>query len=570
MKIHEIDNSLRNLGKTVLWQYDRAVRLLSLLKHMQVMFHWAVEKFWERWNSDVLSIDTCGEFGLSVWGIMLGVPSITLDNGDGTYRLMVNSVYRKVLRATFFWMKSDASYASLTDYLEILFGVPGDNVLSKWKADVSEYGWTTNVDELNRDAAQKVEYFPRLAYRQGIIFYYEEEDTNWLCLENITAAENTSLQALQELGKVQQTTEPATALDEPDTLVFKLFDPEGICRKIGVAPAGALSISIDYKMGETIIIAKAKRGCKCGVRLVDNGDMTITYEKSEFYDEMHRDQKALFEQKKDEYLPYPLGIKTNEPVGRWVFGVEQNKEPYIQSNVLYKANTAYKKDDIFGYVEGDNKGMNWQCQEDIPAVSNTSFDAIKDKLKKTSLGGTFVNGLAAYGRPFFYMSPMGWLPDTAMFKSKTKVSSVVPSQRLFVGLENGLYKIFRNTTTGSLVVAWSSLETSEVGKKPSLYYDAIGVEEPTIESINTAFAELARRNNCPVLNYSQVVPFIPGVQYDSGDVVSFNGEERQFLQSGKWANELEALAYTVSQRDVGLHEFYPFVKDMSYYEVIGQ
>lgn len=386
MKIHNIDNSLKNLGKTVLWQYDRAIRLLAILKHMQVLFHCAVEQFWDFWTNKVLSIETCGSFGCTVWGMFLGVSRpIIVDNGHE--RPVVSSVYRRILKGAFYLMKSSSSYEDILGYIEMVFGIEGQSALSKWSVHVSEYGWTTNIEELNSDNKEVAKYVPRLAYKKDMVFLNEELGSRWLCLKNIKATENTSFEEIRDRGLIEETMQPPTVISESSTLLLKLYDPEGVCRKISGAPTNSLKISVTYKFGEKTITAEATRRRKCGISLTDNGDMTITYGKSEYYEEMHKDQKYIYEQLHDEFCPYPLGIKTNAPVPEWVLGC------IGQENEQYERNKAYAQGYIFGYADDKGNCYNYICNENITAGENTSFEAIKGKISITSKGNPFVGGL---------------------------------------------------------------------------------------------------------------------------------------------------------------------------------
>ena len=497
MKYHVIDNSLKNLGKTVLWQYDRAVRLLSVLKHMQVLYHCAVEQFWEFWATKVLAIETCGSFGCSIWGLFLGVPRPTIVE-NGRERLIVTSVYRRILKGAFYLMKASSSFKDILGYLEIVFGIGGEDNLSKWSVYVSEYGWTTNIEELN--------------------------------------GETTS---------------------SSDTLLLKLYDPEGICRKIGGAPKNSLSISVSYEFGDTTITAVATRRRKCGVTLVDNGDMSMDYGKSMFYDEMHRDQKYIFEQRFDEFCPFPLGVRTNAPVSNWVFGLAD--ENGNQSNVLYEANRAYSKGDIFGYEESNDECYNWKCLEDISAEENSSFESIKSKIEKTSDGGPFIDTLAEGTLPYITFRNCVWETVYHMVY-RTAMATPIPPKTLVAGLDGNMTKIYQNTTDGYLIVChcseaeWTGSPLSDVAN----FKDWIYVDDPTEDNLMSAIATICKRNNCPVIGNSRALGFIPGVQYLEGMVVQTSKGERIVVKAGIWNDESDLIGNSVPQSRSCLHEFYPY------------
>lgn len=554
MKIQEIDNSLRNLGKTVLWQYDRAVRLLSVMKHMQVLYHCAVEQFWDFWREKVLSIETCGAFGCSVWGVFLGVPRPVVKGKDGKDRLIATTVYRKLLKGTFYLMKASSTFEDILGYLEIVFGVGGEENLSKWSVYVSEYGWTTNIDELNDI------YKVGLSYKKGDIFSYKRADEeflrNWKCLGNISAQSNTSFEAIENL--LELTTDPTNIYGTEETLLLKLYDPEGVCRKIGGAPNNSLTITVEYNFGDTTIKAEATRRRKCGVMLIDNQDLSMEYRKSEYYDEMHTDQKALFEQKLDELCPFPLGIRTNEPVGRWVFGFTS------QSTPTYKVNVSFNVGDIFGYAENDYQCCNYECISDISASENNSFLSIRDKLKKTKLGGPLIQQFGDINPPYLDIRPMYNQYSSAMTwsigKNLDNVFSIIQPNRMFVGLDNGLYKIFKNITGKYIFVCWgSAADLSWYNEEINVL--AYGADTSSMESHMRTFAQIAKTNRCLVVPNASAYRPQENTLYQSGDTLIVNGNLRSINVSietttGDIMQQIIDASSPIS--NAGIHEWYPY------------
>lgn len=392
MTNHKIDNSLTNFKKVVLWQYDKAYRLLSILKHMNMLYVVAIERFWQYWAERILAIDTCRDFGHSVWGKFLGTPIPTIVDETGTTRFVAPAIYKKILKGAFHLMKTSSSFDGILGYLEIVFGIDGNQNLTKWVDSVSEYGWTTNVDELN------FKYEANRSYPQGYVFWYDVDgtgaETNWRCERDITAEENTSFVALQAADLIDETLEYPTGSNSNDTIFLKLIDPEGYVRKLAAGPRDALSINLSYRFGDYTITASVMRVQKCGVSIVDNGDMSITYVKTPYYDNMHRDQKFLFEQKMDDVCPYPLGIKTNEPAETWLFGFD-GQQPLEDDK--YKAGVAYSEGDVVWTLDEDPveyHGFHWKFTRDVSASENTSFEAIRDYMVKTSEGDPFVSGIA--------------------------------------------------------------------------------------------------------------------------------------------------------------------------------
>ena len=496
MTNHVIDNTINNLGKTVLWQYDKAYRLLALIKHMQILYHVSVSQFWDWWNEKVLSIDTCGEFGATVWGILLGVrrPKVSWD-GEEEHPVAV-SVYRKILKGAFYMMKAGSDMADLNKYIELVFGLDGLDNVSPWRVSVNEYGWTTNLDELNGEYQPKTSYMkndifryegnnwlckreitakentsfqaiadsvirtdrnpnvnnlngiykPSIAYNRNEVFRYGEK--NWLCKRDITANENKSFEAIEDL--VVRTDRRPTVKEKGDSILLKLIDPNGIVRKTGAAPADSLIIEVEYKMGDTVIKAVAERNVKSGVSIEAGSHLDMQYTKSKYFSEMHRDQQALYEQHKDEFLPLPLGIKTNEPceVSMFAFGEAiADTEQY-----RYKANISYAEGDVFIYTDSEGHTFNWLCIENISSAENTSFDAIENKVRKTMDGKrdavTFSDNDPPYidyrtrKYPYYQKLPynMNWL--IPLYEAKP-ILYIQPNE-YFIGRIDGIDFIFKS------------------------------------------------------------------------------------------------------------------------------
>lgn len=411
MKNFVVDNSLKNLGKAVLWQYDRAVRLLSIMKHMQVLFFAAIEQFWAKWMERVLAIDSCGEFGCLVWSILLGMARPSVNGPDGRPHQIAPSVYRRLLKGKYYLSKASPSAESIQGYLEIVFGVTGREAYSEWVVTQCEYGWSTNVDELNPKDPERQQYHVRRAYDEGDVFHFqptaEKEQGvsyNWEVKSPITSRENVSWEAIS--AKVEATDKEADLTNEDAMIMLKLYDPNGICRKIAGAPSDALSITAEYVIGDTTVTATVTRRRRSGVVVVDDGDMAMHYEKTEFFTEMHKDQQALFNQRMDDVCPYPLGIKTNEPVEEVVFGFKE------QQAAMYEPSTAYDKGAIFSNYVNDGVALNWECVEPISAEENISFDAIKEKLKATTKGYPIVGNMVDYVAPYQCAAVVQWFSYT--------------------------------------------------------------------------------------------------------------------------------------------------------------
>lgn len=71
--IQEFDYSV-NLLQAILWEYNNAVNLQALLQAKHTWYLDNQSDFWESWYTDVFNLATANQFGLVVWGIILGLP----------------------------------------------------------------------------------------------------------------------------------------------------------------------------------------------------------------------------------------------------------------------------------------------------------------------------------------------------------------------------------------------------------------------------------------------------------------------------------------------------------------
>lgn len=71
--IQQFDFGL-DLEQVLLWQYNDALRLQSVIQSKQLWVDENQEQFWSDWYDDVFNLITANDFGLMVWTIILGLP----------------------------------------------------------------------------------------------------------------------------------------------------------------------------------------------------------------------------------------------------------------------------------------------------------------------------------------------------------------------------------------------------------------------------------------------------------------------------------------------------------------
>lgn len=80
-RIQSFDFSV-DLLRALLWQYNDAARLESLLRQKQGWYNANQEAFWNDWVRDVFDLRTANDFGLAVWSIILNLPLAVTSDGD--------------------------------------------------------------------------------------------------------------------------------------------------------------------------------------------------------------------------------------------------------------------------------------------------------------------------------------------------------------------------------------------------------------------------------------------------------------------------------------------------------
>lgn len=119
MKIVNYNFNL-DLSPIVLWQYQDAPRIKGMIANQQKFVDENITAFWESWNKDIMNLQTCNTFGLSVWGRILQTARPTYLQ-DGQSVEYTDEQYRLVLQARIFLLTFDGSAKALNHFFKILF-----------------------------------------------------------------------------------------------------------------------------------------------------------------------------------------------------------------------------------------------------------------------------------------------------------------------------------------------------------------------------------------------------------------------------------------------------------------
>ncbi len=152
-----------DLRQALLWQYNNAPNLQSLVSQKNDWYAVNQDQFWENWHDDVFNLDTANQFGLLLWGRILGldlyvntvtpenkptfgfaVDDLNFDNSnftdtDGTSILLPLETQRKALKLRYAQLISSGTVPEANRMLKRIFGDLGESFLLDRHAMVPTY-----------------------------------------------------------------------------------------------------------------------------------------------------------------------------------------------------------------------------------------------------------------------------------------------------------------------------------------------------------------------------------------------------------------------------------------------
>jgi len=112
------------LTNNILWQYDSANNLKSLIESKQNWYNTNNEQFYYGLINDFLNLNTANDWGLGLWGSILQVPRNYEINGENI--TLETERYRLILRAKLLLIKMNGTIPEILSYLNFLFESKGD------------------------------------------------------------------------------------------------------------------------------------------------------------------------------------------------------------------------------------------------------------------------------------------------------------------------------------------------------------------------------------------------------------------------------------------------------------
>ena len=156
-----------NLDECYLWQYDKSTNLKSLMDKKYDFYKTYVNDFLANWKEQVFAISTANDFGLDVWGMILGRarPTYThTEDGVSQTLPISDDLYRKVLIGEIMCMNTTGSVYDLNAYLNYIFGGEGKTIYVRDFLNMS-----CSVNAQDTDENRFTEEEQALIFRRSII-----------------------------------------------------------------------------------------------------------------------------------------------------------------------------------------------------------------------------------------------------------------------------------------------------------------------------------------------------------------------------------------------------------------
>lgn len=161
------NNTAIDFEKHLLWQYNNAPALESLMQSKQEWYNVNHVNYWNDYIKNVLNIATANEYGLSIWGSILQIPKTFLVNGVETS--VDIEQYRNIIRARMLLLRTRATVPEINKFLKTIFGKYGNAyVIDNYDMTIT-YHFNFNLSDLQIAILQTIPLLPRPAGVKMII-----------------------------------------------------------------------------------------------------------------------------------------------------------------------------------------------------------------------------------------------------------------------------------------------------------------------------------------------------------------------------------------------------------------
>lgn len=158
--IFEYDPSI-DFEKHIFWQYNNSPAIKSLINAKQQWFNENQVNYWTDWVRDVLNITTANDYGLAIWGILLGIPRVYDVGGVST--TLNTEQFRTVILARLKLLHMRGTVPEINSLLDFLFGKYGKAYVVDNYDMTLTYRFNFNLSPLQIAVLQTVTLLPRPA-----------------------------------------------------------------------------------------------------------------------------------------------------------------------------------------------------------------------------------------------------------------------------------------------------------------------------------------------------------------------------------------------------------------------
>lgn len=156
-----------NFENHILWQYNNAPAINSLMQSKQNWYDINHNNFWNDYISNVLNISTANDYGLSIWGSILQIPRTFLVNGVET--TVDTEMYRNIIRARMLLLRTRATVPDINNFLNIIFGKYGKSYVLDNNDMTISYRFNFNLTDLQIAILQTIPLLPKPAGVETLI-----------------------------------------------------------------------------------------------------------------------------------------------------------------------------------------------------------------------------------------------------------------------------------------------------------------------------------------------------------------------------------------------------------------
>lgn len=119
IKINDILQNDINLIQNIIWQYENAESLKSLIVQKNKWYDENLKAFWQKIIDEFLNIQTAEDWGLNLWGKILDVKRTY--NVNGTLTTLSKELFRRLILGKLQLIHSNGTVPEINKYLNFIF-----------------------------------------------------------------------------------------------------------------------------------------------------------------------------------------------------------------------------------------------------------------------------------------------------------------------------------------------------------------------------------------------------------------------------------------------------------------